>query len=141
MGGYRDLRVWQSAMQLAVAAYKATENFPKHETYALASQIRRAAISVPSNIAEGKGRRTRADFSTFLYHARGSLLELETQFLLAKELQYVPEAQAAVLLRDSAAVGSALTGLINSLTTPSTSIQSRPAESQKPRAESPIKHV
>jgi four helix bundle protein len=135
MGGYRDLRVWQSAMQLAVAVYKLTERFPKHEIYTLTSQIRRASISVPSNIAEGKGRRTRADFTMFLYHARGSLLELETQLLLAKELQYVSEAETAVLLRDAAAVGSALTGLINSLTAPSSSEASLPrAESRDPRA-------
>lgn len=141
MGGYRDLRVWQSAMQLALSVYKATENFPKHELYGLTSQLRRAAISVPSNIAEGKGRRTRADFATFLYHARGSLLEMETQLLLAKELQYVSEAEAAALLRKTAAAGSALTGLINSLTTASSSVQNQFPENREPRAESPIEHV
>jgi four helix bundle protein len=128
-------------MQLAVAVYKATESFPKHEIYTLTSQLRRAAISVPSNIAEGKGRRTRADFAMFLYHARGSLLEVETQLLLAKELQYISEVQVAALLKETATIGSALTGLINSLAGALSSAQSQPAESRKPRPESLIEHV
>lgn len=115
MNSYRDLRVWQQSMQLAVQVYRSTENFPKQELYGLTAQIRRAAISVPSNIAEGKGRRTDRDFSNFLFHARGSLLELETQILLARELQYFSEQVSADLLKSAAAVGSALTGLINSL--------------------------
>lgn len=112
---YRDLRVWQQAMRLAARLYQASEKLPKHELYGLTSQIRRAAVSVPSNIAEGKGHRTDREFLQFLYHARGSLLELETQVMLAKELQYFAGAEAEALLRDAAAVGSALAGLINSL--------------------------
>jgi len=102
-------------MDLAVDVYKVTDSLPKQEVYGLTSQIRRSAISVPSNIAEGKGRRTDADYSTFLFHARGSLLELETQIILARRLEYISEEIAARLLSGTAAVGSALTGLINSL--------------------------
>ena len=112
---YRDLRVWQQAMKLALRIYRETEHFPRHELYSLTAQMRRAAISVPSNIAEGKGRRTDPDFLTFLFHARGSLLELETQITLAEELGYLQQFSARSLLRDTAGVGSALAGLINSL--------------------------
>jgi four helix bundle protein len=122
--GYRDLRVWQLAMDLAQEVYKATERFPSRERFGLIDQLRRAAVSVPSNIAEGKGRRTRADFSMFLYHARGSLLEVETQLLLAKRLQYIPETETAALLKITAAIGSGLTGLINSLKPTSASLSS-----------------
>jgi four helix bundle protein len=115
---YRDLRVWQLGINLTVAIYRATEQFPRQELYGLTGQIRRAAVSVPSNIAEGKGRRTSRDFAGFLFHARGSLLELETQLILAKELQYLSEPDAAQLLTKSAAVGRALAGLINSLRLP-----------------------
>jgi four helix bundle protein len=102
-------------MKLAARLYKASERLPKHELYGLASQMRRAAVSVPSNIAEGKGHRTDREFLQFLYHARGSLLELETQVMLAKELKYFSGDVADALLRDAAGVGSALAGLINSL--------------------------
>ena len=114
-GSYRDLRVWQLAMDLAVDVYRATEQLPKHELYGLTAQMRRAAVSVPSNIAEGKGRHTDREYSASLYHARGSLLELETQVLLAGKLQYWDEGQTVRLLKGAAGVGSALTGLINSL--------------------------
>jgi four helix bundle protein len=112
---YRDLRVWQQAMDLAMLVYRLTESFPKHELYGLTGQIRRAAISIPSNIAEGKGRRTDLDFSSFLFRARGSLLELETQTLLARRLEYLKESDAVAVLKSTAGVGSAFAGLINSL--------------------------
>ena len=112
---YRDLRVWQQAMKLAVEIYRATEKFPRHEQYGLTSQIRRAAVSIASNIAEGKGRRTDREFSQFLYQARGSLLEVETQILLSQELQYLSEPEAAALLKGATSVGRSLAGLINSL--------------------------
>src|ERR1700752_4771357 len=85
---FQDLRVWQEAIKLAVAIYGTTEKFPKHELYGLTSQIRRAAVSIPSNIAEGKGR-TNKDFSRFLMQARGSLWELETQLEIALNLGYL----------------------------------------------------
>lgn len=86
---YRDLLVWQKAKALAVAVYRATEYFPKHELYGLTSQIRRSAVSVASNIAEGQGRLNQVEFCHFLGMARGSLLELDTQISIAKELQYL----------------------------------------------------
>jgi four helix bundle protein len=103
-------------MKLAGEVYRCTESLPKHELYGLTSQIRRAAVSVASNIAEGKGHRSDREFVHFLYHARGSLFELETQLLLAKQLQYTSDADSATLLESVAAVARSLTGLINSLT-------------------------
>lgn len=78
-------------MKLAGEVYRCTERLPKHELYGLSSQIRQVAVSVASNIAEGKGHRSDREFLHFLFHARGSLFELETQLLLAKQLQYIPE--------------------------------------------------
>src|SRR5690348_18468315 len=112
---YRDLRVWQLGMALAVAVYRATELFPKHELYGLTSQLRRASTSIPSNIAEGKGHRTDREFLNYLFHARGLLLELETQLLLSNQLNYLTQDALEPLLQQTAAIGSALTGLINSL--------------------------
>lgn len=86
---YRDLIVWQNAIKLAKEIYKLTEKFPKHETYALADQIRRAVVSVPSNIAEGQARKAPADFRRFLYIALGSLAEVDTQLILAQEFNYL----------------------------------------------------
>ena len=91
---FRDLRVWQQAMDLALQIYRGTESFPKQEVYGLAQQMRRAAVSVPSNIAEGKGHSSDKEFRRFLFHARGSLMELETQILLAGRLQYLSEERA-----------------------------------------------
>ena len=112
---FRDLRVWQDAMKLTAEIYKATDDFPKHELYGLAQQIRRAAISIPSNIAEGKGHRSNREFCHFLFHARGSLLEVETQLLIAEELGYISSADEQRLAMAAEKVGRALTGLINSL--------------------------
>jgi four helix bundle protein len=86
---YRELLVWQKAKALAARIYQATEQFPKPETYGLTSQIRRAAVSVPSNIAEGQGRLTPGEFCHFLGQARGSLLELDTQLAIAVDLNYL----------------------------------------------------
>ena len=113
---FRDLRVWQNAMKLASKTYEVTANFPKHELYGLSQQMRRAAVSVPSNIAEGKGHRTDKGFANFLFHARGSLLELETQIEIARDLEYLSEEQSRQLLRETKVVGKSLTGLINALT-------------------------
>ena len=86
---YRELLVWQKAKTLAAHIYGTTEQFPKSETYGLTSQMRRAAVSVASNIAEGQGRLTLGEFSHFLGQARGSLLELDTQLLIALDLKYI----------------------------------------------------
>src|SRR5687768_2245305 len=80
---HRDLIVWQKAMDLVESVYKATASFPKEETYALTSQIRRAVVSVPANIAEGQGRRLPKEYLYFLANARGSLLELDTHLEIA----------------------------------------------------------
>src|SRR3989338_2808716 len=88
---HKDLIVWQKGIDLSRAIYKLTGEFPQREVYALSSQMRRAAVSIPSNIAEGKARRTAKDFVHFLHIAFGSAAELETQLLIAKQLSFVDE--------------------------------------------------
>ena len=112
---YHDLRVWQHAIKLALSVYRTTETFPKHEVYGLTQQMRRAAVSVASNVAEGKGRNTDKEFRQFLFTARGSLLELETQILIARELQYLQSDACGVLREQTKQVGRSLAGLLNSL--------------------------
>jgi four helix bundle protein len=102
-------------MKLTTEIYRGTAGFPKHEVYGLSQQMRRAAVSIPSNIAEGKGHRSDREFSHFLLHARGSLLELETQLLIAEELQYISKENSQGLLNLAENVGRALNGLFNSL--------------------------
>ena len=120
MGGdmpasFKDLRVWQDAMKFAVDIYRATAQFPRHELYGLSQQLRRAAVSIPSNIAEGKGHRSDREFAHFLQHARGSLLEVQTQVMIAEELQYWTAKDAEHLIASSDAIGRSLNSLINSL--------------------------
>jgi four helix bundle protein len=110
---FQDLRVWQEAMDLTEEIYRVTIDFPKHELYGLTSQMRRAAVSVPSNIAESKGHRSDLEFVRFLFHARGSLLELQTQLLIAKRLQYLSEEKADELVRWGNGMGRGLNALIN----------------------------
>jgi len=112
---FRDLRVWQEATTLTAQVYRSTAEFPKSEIYGLAQQMRRAAVSVPSNIAEGKGHRSNKEFVHFLFHARGSLWELQTQVLLAQELRYVSGQEGTGLLTAAEGVSRALNGLITSL--------------------------
>jgi len=114
---FRELRVWQQAMELALDVYKGTERFPKHELYGLAQQMRRAAVSIASNIAEGKGHRSDREFQRFLFHARGSLLELETQLTIASRLEYLSGEQSGTLQALATQVGRSLTGLLRSLET------------------------
>jgi four helix bundle protein len=115
MAGYRDLLVWQSAMQIAEEIYRLTEHFPKHEMFGLISQSRRAAISVPSNIAEGHGRNSPKEFNHFLGIALGSLAEIETQLLLSERLQYIEETQLTTLLKATDETAKMLKGLQKSL--------------------------
>lgn len=110
---YQDLRVWQQAMDLTEEIYRATAEFPKSELYGLLSQMRRASVSVPSNIAEGKGRHSDPEFVRFLLNARGSLLELQTQILIARRLQYLTEEKTETLCRHTDIVGRQLNALIN----------------------------
>jgi four helix bundle protein len=112
---YRDLIVWQKGMDLVEAAYRTTQNFPREEIYTLTSQMRRAAISIPCNIAEGQGRQTTKEFVHFLSIANGSLLELETQCLIAQRLAYINETQTNGLLLLTEEVGRLITGLDRSL--------------------------
>jgi four helix bundle protein len=112
---YRELLVWQKAKALAVHIYRATEQFPKAETYGLTSQIRRAAVSVASNIAEGQGRLTSGEFLHFLGQARGSLLELDTQIAIALNLMYFKPDQYEILDSEIYQVLGLLSRLIESL--------------------------
>jgi four helix bundle protein len=112
---YRDLVAWQKAMLLVTKVYRLSESFPKNEMYGLTSQMRRAAISVPSNIAEGQGRSFDREFSRFLSIALGSLMELETQLQIAVNLGYVSQTQTNQLLQDSAEIGRIVNGLIGSI--------------------------
>jgi four helix bundle protein len=112
---YRQLIAWQKAMDFVAAVYKATRMFPKEEMYGLTSQLRRAAVSIPSNIAEGQGRQTTGEFRQFLGHARGSLLETETQILLCERLDYLDGKTAEMLIGHAAELGRILNGLLNSL--------------------------
>jgi four helix bundle protein len=86
---FHDLVVWQKAMELVTEIYKASQSFPKEELFGLTSQIRRAAVSIPSNIAEGRGKSSAGEFQQFLSHAKGSLAEVETQLLIAINLGYL----------------------------------------------------
>jgi four helix bundle protein len=112
---YKDLRVWKLSVDLALDIYRQTQNFPKHELYGLTSQLRRAAVSVPSNIAEGKGRSSDKELILFLHHSRGSLLEVETQLFIARELSYLEESQTEHLFSQIETLAKALNALINSL--------------------------
>ncbi|MFD0834741.1 four helix bundle protein [Mariniflexile aquimaris] len=86
---HKDLKVWQESMTFVTKIYKVSEGFPKHEVYGLTAQIRRAAVSIPSNIAEGAGRKGENEFTRFLYIALGSLSEVETQLEISQRLNYV----------------------------------------------------
>ena len=114
---YRDLVAWQQAMDLVTAIYSVTKTLPKEELCGLTSQLRRAAISIPSNIAEGQGRRGAAEFRHFLRQARGSLMELETQLLIAERLTYLQTDTTRRILLHTADSGRVLNGLLRSLAT------------------------
>ncbi len=112
---FKDLIAWQKAMDLVNAVYGATDAFPKREIYSLTDQIRRAAVSIPSNIAEGQAHYSNREFLHFLRHSRGSLAELETQLLIAQRRSYLTDSQATELLKRTDEVSRILSGLINSL--------------------------
>jgi four helix bundle protein len=112
---HRDLIVWQKAMDLVVSVYRATEGFPKSETYGLTSQIRRAVTSIPANIAEGQGRRLRKEFVYFLANARGSLWELDTHLESATRLGFLGQDVHRELQTRLDEVGRILNGLMRSV--------------------------
>lgn len=100
-------------MDLVIEVYRYTKAFPRKELFRLASQMRRAVVSVPSNIAEGKGRHSRKELLQFLYHARGSLLELQTQITVAEKLAYLSQRDANTLENHANEVGRLLNGLLS----------------------------
>jgi four helix bundle protein len=115
---YRDLIAWQKAKRVALDVYRFTRRFPKDEVYGLSSQMRRAAVSVPSNIAEGKGRYSQKEFVQVLFHARGSLLELQTQISIARDLDYLDSIAFKNLESQTEELGRILNGLINRFQSP-----------------------
>ena len=112
---YRDLEVWQRSMRLAKRIYQVTQKFPTEERFGLTNQLRRAAVSVPSNLAEGHARFGPGEFSRFLSIAMGSVAELETQILLSQDLGYVSEAVTHELLAELDVIGKMLRGLAKSI--------------------------
>jgi four helix bundle protein len=112
---YEDLIVWQKAYEFTLHIYKLTKNFPREEVFGITSQIRRAASSIPANIAEGNMRQTKKEFKQFLYMARGSMSEVEVWLKLSKDLNYLEPKPYSSLREECAEVGRLLNGLIKSL--------------------------
>jgi four helix bundle protein len=115
---YQDLVAWQKALDLTLAVYAATNDFPDEERYGLRSQLRRAAVSIPSNIAEGQGRRLSKEFARHLRIACGSLLDVETQLLISARLEYIKATDMERLTRQSSEVGKLINGLARSIGAP-----------------------
>lgn len=115
MKSYRDLDVWKKAMDLVVDCYRIAKQFPKSETYALANQLQRSAVSVPANIAEGRERKHRKEFLNHLSIAYSSLAELETHIQIASRLNYIHTDQLHDVLEKTAEVGRMINGLRRSL--------------------------
>jgi four helix bundle protein len=112
---YRDLIAWKKAMDLVESVYKVSQSRPKDEQYGLTNQIRRAAVSIPANIAEGQGRTSAWDFLRFLLIANGSLHEVETHLMIAQRLTYLTQNVAEPLLQQTSETGRLLNGLMNNL--------------------------
>ena len=112
---FQNLKVWQKAMQLVQRVYEATQDFPKEEQYGVTGQLRRAAVSIPVNIAEGNGRYHKKEYAQFLYMARGSVYELMALAQVSKNLKYLSPSMAEELLTLSGEVTAMLNGLIKSL--------------------------
>jgi four helix bundle protein len=115
---FRDLRVWQAGIDLVRNVYEMTSNFPRSEVYGLASQMQRAAVSIPSNIAEGHARESTKEYLQHLSIAQASLAELETQLEIAKQLNYISEEGATRLLGEMTSLGRQLFALRNALLNP-----------------------
>jgi four helix bundle protein len=112
---YQDLVAWQKAIEFVQRMYEITSRFPQEEMFGLKNRMRRSALSVPSNIAEGQGRASRGEFLQLLGHARGSLSDVETQLVSASMLEYIPAAERKTLLMEVQQLGRILNGLISSL--------------------------
>ena len=108
---YRSLTVWQKAVTFTVLVYQLLEKFPRNEQYGLVSQMQRAAVSIPSNIAEGRERQSDRDFSRFIVIALGSLAELETQLLISQRLGYLTESDLQTITPQADEIGKMLRGL------------------------------
>ena len=115
MRPHQKLDAWSKSVDLVVEIYRATERFPKEERYGLTSQIRRAAVSVPANVAEGAGRYSRKEFAHFLSNAQESASELETELIIAHRLGYLSEALFNRLMADLERIGRLITGLAKRL--------------------------
>ncbi len=126
MKNYKELEIWKKSVGLALATYKVTNAFPSDERFGLTSQIRRAATSVPANIAEGWGRGTTKEYIQFLLIARGSLMEAETHVIISRGLAFLTELQSADLQNQIQEIGRMLNGLIQSLRKPRTALASAP---------------
>lgn len=113
MKSFKDLDVWKRGIGFVAEIYKLTSRFPKDELYGLVSQMRRAAVSIPSNIAEGQGRKNAKEFIQFLYIAKGSLAEIETQLIICERLKFIADAQVQV--EKLKVLRMMLIGLINKL--------------------------
>jgi four helix bundle protein len=112
---HKDLEVWKKSMDLVVTVYGLTKQFPKEEVYSLTNQIRRAAVSIPSNIAEGRGKRSTRDFIRFINIAYGSAAELETQLLISERLGYVTSEQLQPIFEEINRVNRMLNGMHSGL--------------------------
>ena len=130
---YRDLEVWQVAMDLVEVVYRLTKTFPSDEKFGLTSQIRRAAVSIPSNIAEGWGRTHIKEYLHYLSIAKGSLMEVETQLTIAVRLEFLEREEAKEAWNPAQSVGKMLTRLIQSLQNPKSAPQSPKPETQPPK--------
>ena len=115
MSNFRELKVWQKSMELSVAVYRATESLPDREKYGLTSQMRRSAVSIASNIAEGAGRGSNPDFRRFLDIAKGSAFELETQLLISKKLSFINKETANKLQHEIVEIQKMISGLHRTL--------------------------
>jgi len=113
--GYRNLIVWEKAFELTLTVYGATSSFPPEEKYGITAQLRKACVSIASNIAEGEGRRSASEFRRFLSIALGSLKEVEAQILISEGLGYLPPGKTSELMTMTAEVGRLLSGLSRSL--------------------------
>lgn len=112
---YKDLIVWQKAMEMTVMSYPIVSKLPKEETYALCSQMRRAAVSIPSNIAEGFGRNSKKEYLQFLYIAYGSVCELETQLMLCVRIEYLTEIEIQPIMDLLDEIGKMITTITKKL--------------------------
>ena len=113
MSDYKDLDVWKKAVSFVLTIYETVKNFPQEERYALTDQMKRAAVSIPSNIAEGASRNTKKEFIQFLYIASGSASELETQIIIAQRLNYIDN--VTILLADLTIIRKMINALISAL--------------------------